>query len=303
MSVALVPDALADNRAGRLTAPQRTGLGAMSHAWRKGEMQFAGIFGVIGLLVWFADGPARYATIKPLVGIGFLILAVALVVVAVVGADPVTRDARAGRVASAQGAIRKWTETTHGRSSSTTSHYAEVGDVTVEMAAHSYHALPGAGEFRLFYLPHSRRLVNFEELADVSLPEGALTDPRFALKAAVGSIFGSADARAELAAMEHTMEAQVHTSLTPPVPGDTRPLAEALPGTWSNPMMSVTFSDGGSVSATLPGGMKRSGHWSVDSSGHLVTDLMGREGRVEAWIKDDDLTVEIDAQGVVLHRG
>jgi hypothetical protein len=302
VSATLWPDALVDNRAGRLTGAQRKNLGAMSRGWRTAEVQFAGVFAVIGLLVWFAEGPARYAVIKPLVGIAFLILAVTLVVIAVVGADPVTRDARAGRVASAEGAIRKWTETTHGRSSSTTSHYAEVDNIRVEMSQPTYQDVPGAGIVRIFYLPNSHRLVNFEQLADRPLPDGAMTDRHFALKAAAGSIFGSADARAEMAAMEHVMQAQVKTSLTPPAAGETKPLGEALPGTWTNSMMTVTFGADGSVSAILPGGMKRSGHWSVDSSGHLVTDLMGRHGSLEAWVTGEELTVELGGQGVTLHH-
>ena len=302
MSAALWPDALVDNRAGRLTGAQRKNLGAMSRSWRKAEVQFAGIFAVIALLVLFAQGPARYAVTKPLLGIAFLILAVTLVVIAVVGADPITRDARAGRVASAEGAIRKWTETTHGRSSNTTSHYAEVDNVRVEMSQSSYQDVPDAGIVRIFYLPNSHRLVNFEQLADSPLPDGALTDPHFALKAVAGSIFGSADARADLAAMEHVVQAQVKTSLTPPAAVGTKLLGDVLPGTWTNPMMSVTFGVDGSVSAVLPAGMKRSGHWSVDSSGHLITDLMGLQGSLEAWITGEELTVELGGQGVTLHR-
>jgi hypothetical protein len=302
VSAALWPDALVDNRAGRLTGAQRKSLGAMSRGWRKAEVQFAGLFAVIGLLVLFADGRARDPVIKPLVGLAFLILAVTLLVIAVVGADPVTRDARAGRVASAEGAIRKWTETTDGRSSSMTSRYAEVDNVRVEMSQLSYEDIPDAGIVRIFYLPNSHRLVNFEQLADRPLPDGAMTDRHFALKAAAGGIFGSADARAEMAAMEHVMQAQVKTSLTPPASGETKPLGDALPGTWTNSMMSVTFGGDGSVSAILPGGMKRSGHWSVDSSGHLVTDLMGRQGSLEAWITGEELTVELGGQGVTLNR-
>jgi hypothetical protein len=302
VSAALWRDALVDNRAGRLTGAQRKNLGAMSRGWRKAEMQFAGIFAVIGLLVWFADGPARYAVIKPLVGIAFLILAVTLVVIAVVGADPVTRDARAGRVASAEGAIRKWTETTHGRSSSTTSHYAEVDNVRVEMSQPSYQDVPDAGIVRIFYLPNSHRLVNFEQLADRPLPDGAMTDPHFALKVAAGGIFGSAEARAEMAAMEHVLQAQVKASLTPPTAGGTKPLSDALPGIWTNAMMSVTFGVDGSVSAILPAGIKRSGHWYVDSADHLITDLMGQQGSLQAWITGEELTVELGSQGVTLHR-
>jgi hypothetical protein len=170
------------------------------------------------------------------------------------------------------------------------------------MSLPSYQDVPDAGIIRIFYLPNSHRLVNFEQLADRPLPDGALTDRHFALKVAAGSIFGSADARAEVAAMEHVIQAQVKTSLTPPAAGSTKPLGDALPGIWTNPMMSVSFGLDGSVSAILPGGMKRSGHWSTDSSGHLITDLMGQQGSLEAWITGEELTVELGGQGVTLHR-
>ena len=98
------------------------------------------------------------------------------------------------------------------------------------------------------------------------------------------------------------MQAQVKTSLTPPAASATKPLGDALPGTWTNPMMSVTFGADGSVSAILPGGMTRLGHWSLDSSGRLITDLMGQAGSLEAWITSDELTVELGGQGVTLHR-
>lgn len=301
MSV-LSPEAVAENRAGRLTATQRSALRALSRGWRRAEIQFAGIFAVIGLLVWFAEGPARYAQVKPLVGLAFLALAGALVVVSVVGADPVTRDLRGGRVLSTEGAIRKWTETTHSRSSSTTSHYAEAGNVTVETGPSSYAALPDAGIVRLFYLPHSRRLVNFEQLADRPLPDGALTNPRVALKDAVSAAFGSADARAELAAIGHSMQAQFTPAESAPAGTDAQSLQDALPGTWSNPLISVTFGPDGSVAATLPGGMKRSGHWSIDASGHLLSDIAGEEGAVDAWIAGDTLNLKLGGQGVALHR-
>lgn len=60
---ALVSGALEDKRAGRLTATQRNGLRAMSHGWRKAELQFAGVFTVTGPLVRFAERPAKYDTV------------------------------------------------------------------------------------------------------------------------------------------------------------------------------------------------------------------------------------------------
>ena len=305
MTAALVADALVDNRAGRLTAAQRSGLRNMSRGWRKSELQFAAIFAVIGLLVWFAEGPARYAAVKPLVGIGFLVLAGALVVVSVLGGDPVTRDLREGRVLSVDGAIAKYTQHSSSRGSSVTSHYAEVAGVVVETGPQAYAALPDAGIVRLFYLPHSRRLVNFEQLADRPLPEGALEHPGVALKDAVKGVFGDADARAELAAIGHAMEAQVSTPGVAPPPAagrDARPLAQAIVGNWKSPRVTATFAADGGVDATLGFGMKRSGRWSVDPAGRLVSDITGTEGAVDAWIADDRLTLELDGRAITLER-
>jgi hypothetical protein len=296
----LAADALADNRAGRLTKAQRDVYRRMSHGWRKTEFQFAGIFALIGVLIWFADGSAGYATIKPLLGIGFLILAGVLLVVGLTGSDPITRDVREGRVLQVEGAIRKYTESSTSRGSSTTYHYAEVANVRTETGSTTYDALPGAGIVRLFYLPHSRRLVNFEQLADRALPEGALTDPRVALEAGASALFGDADARAELAAIGR----QLTASGAPPPPSerDQRPLAAAIVGTWKNPLITATFDAGGSVSLSLPGRQQRSGRWSVDPSGRLVVDVMGTDEAAEAWIANDRLSVKIGGEGVTLVR-
>lgn len=67
-------------------------------------------------------------------------------------------------------------------------------------------------------------------------------------------------------------------------------------------MMSVTFGANGSVTATFPGGVKRAGHWSIDQSGYLVSDITGTPGAVEASIGGDALTISIDGQGVTLRR-
>ena len=203
---------------------------------------------------------------------------------------------------SAEGAIKKWTQTTHGRSSSSTSYHAQVGNVITEPGSQSYEALPDAGIVRLFYLPHSRRLVNFEELADRPLPDGALTDKRLLVKDAVAGVFGSAEARAELLAIGHALTAQVEGDAAPPPAADTRPLKDALPGTWQNPMMHVSFGADGTVEATLPGGTTRQGRWSIDSSGRLVSDIDGTDSPVDAWVVDDTLTIAMGGQGIKLRR-
>jgi hypothetical protein len=305
-------DALEANRAGRLTDAQRTALRTRSRGYRKSELQFAVISTVLGLLIWFAPGPAKYATAKPLIGIACLILAGALVVRAFIGADAVTRDLRNGRVESAEGAIKKWVVQTQSGGSSLSTHFVQVGQVRVETGSISYAAAPEAGIVRIYYLPQSHRLVNLERLADRPLPADALTDPRRAMRdlgqslkaGLLGNPAKAAEANAELAAIGNAMNAQFVTAAVPPAPEtrDPRPLAQAILGTWSNGMISVAFTADGSVAAKMPGGVTRTGHWSVDPSGRLVSDVAGSQEPADAWVVGDHLTLVLEGRGITLQR-
>jgi len=306
------PDALDANRAGRLTQQQRQGFRRQSRGFRKAELQFAVILTIIGLLVWFAAGPAKYATVKPLIGVGCLIIAAFLVVRSFLGADALTQDLRSGRVESVEGAITKTSLTTHGKTSSTTHYYFEVAGTKVNVWRDAYQAAPEAGMVKIYYLPHSHELVNMERLADTSLPAGAMRSPQV-VQELIGQMRShdpnqAAEARAHLATLGDAMKAGV-TDATAAPPGsarDARPLAEAILGTWGNAMMSVTFSADGTLSAempAIPGGGHRSGHWSVDSSGRFVSDIMGgRPMPTDAWVSGDELTVNIGKNAVTLQR-
>lgn len=308
----LVPDAIDANRTGKLTDAQRRSWRAMSGGVRKGELQFAALLTVAGLVVWFAPGPPQYAVTKPLIGVACLIIAGFLLVRSFLGADSLTVDVRTGRVESVEGAVSKWTNTVHGRNHSTTTHYIQVEKVRVETNAGAYQAVPEAGIVRMYYLPRSLNLVNLEQLADLPLPAGALTDPKVVMNEAkqafAGSLFGdqakAAEARAEIAAIGHAMQAQMAGAATPPPAADRdpRPLAEAIVGTWKNLMMSVTFAPDGTVSTQMPGGMSRSGTWSVDSSGRLVSDITGTPGAIDAWVAGDHLTVTLEGRGLQFQK-
>jgi hypothetical protein len=309
---ALVPDALDANAAGRLTEAQRKNLRAMSRGMRKGELSLGVALAVIGLLVWFAAGPAKYAAVKPVLGIAFLVIAGFLFVRAFLGADSLTHDLRSGQVESVEGAVTKWANTVTSRGSSSTSYYVQVDQVRAETSGAFYQAIPEAGIVRMFYLPNSHHLVNLEQLADRPLPEGALTDPRIAMRdakqALIGSLTGGAvdkaEARAELAAIGNAMQSQFFAGGAPPPAAarDPRPLAQAIIGTWSNPMLKVVFAADGTASATMMGGVERSGRWSVDAGGRLVSDVAGSTEPVDAWIAGDRLTVTMGGRGIALQR-
>ena len=298
-------DALEANRAGRLTDQQRRGLRGQSRGLRKAELQFAVIFTILGLLVWFAQGPAKYATVKPLVGIAFLIIAGFLVVRAFLGADPLTHDLRNTNVQSVEGAITKTSVTAHSGGASSTSYFFIVSSTKVKVSRSEYQAAPEAGIVKVYYLPHSHQLVNMERLPDRALPADAFKSPQVAQDLAQGmrshDLNQVAEARAEAAALGNALQAAVTKGATPPPDGarDPRPLAEAIVGAWDSPLMSVSFAADGTLNATMPGGRQRSGTWSIDQSGHLLSDITGP---TEAWVSGDQLTVTIGGQGLTFQR-
>ena len=301
-------DALEANRAGKLTDSQRHDIRGRSRGFRKTELQFAVIFTILGLLVWFAEGPARYASVKPLVGIGCLIIAGFLLVRAFTGADKLTRDFRDGRLESVEGAIAKRVVKGESRGSSSASYFFDVAGQRITVSRAEYEAGPDAGFVKVYFLAHSHELVNMERLPDRPLPADALKSPEVAqeLLQAMRSRnpVEVAEARAQAAAMEGAMKAEFKSgaTLTQSEARDPRPLAQAILGSWSNRMMSVSFDPNGTLNATLPGGGQRSGRWSVDSSGKLVSDVTGEGTPTEAWVSGDELTVTVGGTGLTFRR-
>jgi hypothetical protein len=303
---AFAPDALEENRAGRLTDSQKQWFRGSARGYRMAELQFAGLATVIGLLVWFAPGPARYATTKPLIGIACLILAGFLVARSFIGADSVTRDLRGGRVDSAEGAISKWMIR---QRSGPAIHMIEVAGHKIRAARDAYDAAPDAGIVKVYFLPASHRFVNMERLPDRPLPAGAMSDPKQAVMDAFRGIRSrdsnqSAEARAELAAMGNALKAQVEGSPEgpPPASRDPRPLAEAILGTWRNPMLTLTFSADGSLAITTLGGRGRAGHWSTDATGKLVSDATGSSEEADAWVAGDELTISMGGRAMKFEK-
>jgi hypothetical protein len=303
---AFAPDALDANRAGRLTDSQKSWFRGSARGYRVAELQFAGLATVIGLLVWFAPGPARDATTKPLIGIACLILAGFLVARSFIGADSVTRDLRAGRVDAAEGAITKWTIS---QRSGPAVHMIGVAGHKIRTARDAYDAAPDAGIVRVYFLPASHRFVNMERLPDRPLPAGAMSDPKHAAMDAFRGIRShdatqSAEARAELAAMGNVLKAQVEGSPAgpPPASRDPRPLAEAIVGTWHNPMITLAFSADGSLTITSLGGLSRAGRWSTDAAGKLVSDGLGDRQAADAWVAGDELTISMGGQAMKFEK-
>ena len=307
---AFTPAALEANQSGRLSDDQRKQWRSVSRGNRKGELSIAAVLVVIGLLVAFAPGPAKYATVKPIIGAVCLVIAAVLVLRAVTGTDSITEDVRAGRVESVDGAITKAHITTHGsRGSSTTTHYFDVAGKRMEVWMSMYEAAPDAGYVRVYYMPRSRRVVNFERLPDPVVPDVTTVTPQQLMHGLAASFLNHdenarAEARAQMAAMGHQFQAQLAQAAVPPPPEqrDPRPLAQAILGSWSSRFMTVTFAPDGTATTATPAGKQQSGRWSVDDQGRLHAGMGGQDTVGEAWVVGNTLTVSTGAMGLTFER-
>lgn len=295
-------EALEANRAGRLSPQQRTWLRGLAKNWRSNGRTIAGVAGLLGIIVLFLADKGGAERI--LLGVGLLVVAAFVFVISMMGVDTMDADLRAGKVESVEGAIAKRTQVTHGRNTSTTTYYIDVKDRQMVAFRDQYEAAPEAGYVRVFYVPHSMRVVNLERLADPAGAADALKSPQDALKLAARGVFSldeqsRAEARAQLAAVGRAMQ----PGAPPPASErDPRPLGEAILGKWTNGLLTLEFDAGGTVAMDLPGGMQRQAHWSVDPQGRLVADVMGEQQTSEAWIAGDHLNIKQGGEGIVLKR-
>jgi hypothetical protein len=309
-SAVLAPDALEANRRGELTDGQRQGFGNLARDNRKSQLQFAGIALVIAVLVGgFASSTAPILT-RGLITIVALAIAAVLVVRSVTGADALTRDLRSPRVEFVEGAIGK-RRIGNGRARDT--YFLDVGDRRFTVARATYDTAPDAGHVRIYYLPRSRKIVNFERLPDEQFQHATPQDLVRDIKSPdLLRTFGAAlhshtrqetnEARATLTAMGEAMQAAFGPHAAPPPRDrDPRPLGEAIVGAWTNGLMTISFSADGRVTADTMGHTQQ-GRWSIDSGGRLLADVMGQQQAADAWISGDQLTITADGQGFTLTR-
>ncbi len=301
--------AIETNQAGRLTEQQRSNWRSRSRGVRKTELSFAAIVVIIGALVAFSSGPAKDATLKPIVGIVCFVIAALLIVRALTGGDSITNDVRDGTVVSVDGAITKRVTTTSAGSSSTERYYLDVAGKRLQTGSAGFHAAPDAGYVRVFYLPRSKRVVNLQRLPGPVIPELDAASVRSMMQTMAAGAHhhdevSMAETRAQMQAIGDQFKAQVLGSTTPP-PGDQqdrRPLAEAIVGSWSNGFISVVFSADGTLSGSLPNGHQVNGHWSVDPQGQLRSDAFGKDETAPAWVAGSTLTIAAGGNAIALQR-
>ena len=297
---AFYPEALEANRRGELTDLQARNFGAWSQDRRKSALGSAALFVAGAVLVGFFASPTAPVVTRVVITFASLSIATFLVVRAA-GSDPLARDVKQRQVQSVEGAIGK-RGPIGGRVST---YFLDVGDRTFQVSRATFADAPDAGWVRLYFLPRSRKIVNLERLPQAApVREASLEDLAKTVRASMqwSHRREANEARADLANIGDALTASIAKgSAHPPLARDSRPLGEAIVGTWSNGVMKVMFSADSTVTTNIFGA-QRNGHWSVDDRGRLRTDITGSEGSVDAWIVGNELTIALDENGMTFTR-
>ena len=230
--------------------------------------------------------------------------------------DRWANDVQAGQVEVAEGAVTKRTRLQYlsVENENTPTVYEirvanrQAGNQIFDSPQDIYDAAPGLGMIRLFYLPHSRRVVNFERLpdpvvTDTSAQGAAQTLLEWGKASLKLDQVGAAEARARLAAIggdvARYLPDQAPASF---VPSEAGTVAAAIVGEWKSPMLSVSFAPDGGLTAQVAGEKPRAGTWSMDADGRLHSDVMGAPIAADASIVGDELTLVINGQALTLQR-
>jgi hypothetical protein len=299
-------DAVPVNQSGRLTDQQAQLWARIAKRRRQSVRGVAVPFAAIGAILLFANGPAAKAAARANGAVAFLGIAAILVVAA--NLEPVNADVREGRVESVEGAIAKRVMMLRGPGSR---FYAlDVGGRRLRASSRAaLDAAPDAGYVRVYFFPRSRRVVNLEQLPDppIRTGSGAAQEIFLNFAHALRSLDRTAiaEASAHVAALKHVVEGppphaagaasdRAHSS---------RLQADDLYGTWTNPVMTISFMKNGIATITPAfGSARRDGHWSVDGNGRLLTDASGTLEPIEASIDGDRLTIVFEGQRVAFTR-
>ena len=300
-------EALPVNQSGRLSDEQAQRWGRIAKRRRQSAQGLALPFAAIGALVLIANGPPAKAVERHNTGLAFLAIAAALLVVPPF--EPVNADVREGRLESVEGAIAKQTGGLTGRGAGY--HYSIIvgGRRLRAPSRASFEAAPEAGYVRAYFLPRSCRIVNLEHLPDPPIPTGSGAAQEIVQNFAHALISRDrtaiAEASAHVAALKHVVEGP-----PPDATGSasdrahvSRLQSEDLYGTWTNPVLTISFMKSGIATITPAfGGARRDGHWSVDRNGRLSTDMSGTMQPIEASLDGDRLTIVFEGQRVVFTR-
>ncbi len=225
----------------------------------------------------------------------------------------VTGDLRKGKVRCIEGAMRKTVPVDLAQSTVTSGmmrYYLEINGESFEVPSKAvWDTVPGTGYFRLYYLPHSKTVINLERLPDPPVNASSVQDVREAVADAVGASLrpsftkhGSAEKAERMAHADAVIRAA--TSANQPIPGGPANAAD-LVGRWTSMFFNVEVRADGTLSMDNPqGGPAQQGHWRVSPDGQLHLTFQDDPDEVVTPIAvaGDRLQVEIAGQPMTLQR-
>lgn len=306
MDVAASPfpdDVLATNRDGRLTESQRRSLGIEERGRRR-----LALIGALFLLLFVAyivfmpgidpSGTTRYSFL-----VGSMVLAIALVYRSLFHVSSLARDLREGNVLSFEGALDKSRASEDDSDDDRRTYLVDIGDKGFSIDRAMYRAVFNGTYLRVFYLPHSSRVVSYEQLGHGAAVGGpsilsffeTLGTGVVSRNASVGEDVADIARPATGPVEQHVYQQPIAATEEGENPDETPSLAGAIAGTWTSPIMTITFGPDGIVDVVTIGGLKRWGHWSIDADGHLHSDVLGKNAVVGARVAGDQLTISLGA--------
>jgi hypothetical protein len=270
---------------------------------RQGTRGLALPVGAIGVLLLVVTGPPANAATRHLAGWGFL--AAAAVILAAPMFDPLAADVREGRVESVQGAIGKRRVQSVARTGGTR-YYLNIGGRRLRTFRSVYDAAPDGGYVRAYYLGRTRRLVNLERLPNPPLPAGPGEARDMVGRMARAFVHRDpvafAEARANAAGLIDAAQSIVESSERPSDHVAGGLVRDALVGTWTHPLATVTLAENGTATVTTVMGLSRAGHWSVDGQGRLLTDATGTMEPTDAALDGGRLTIQLEGRRLTFTR-
>ncbi len=236
-----------------------------------------------------------------------------------------TGDLRKGNVQVIEGALRKTRPSDVGRQMTDAwTKASSVPQYSLEVAGRSFDvpskavwdAVPEAGYFRLYYLPHSKTAVNVERLPDP--PVGSTRED---VVGAVGDALGAA-LRPSLTRRDSAQKAETAAhadavlraagvgdpsgAVTVPAPGAGAVSSEDAVGRWSSVFFDVDVRDDGTLSLQSPASPAQHGRWHIDAEGRLHVLFDGQDQSDElvtpVSLAGDRLALEFGGQQISLQR-
>ena len=178
------PGALEANKDGRLAPDQRRWIRGRAQGSRTLNFFLSAFTAVAGLALVLGPAPGEVGMLWPGGGVALLIVSAVLFVRGSIGAGSTTADMREGAVEYIDGPA--WSETEKiGGENPSTNYYVHVGETRLRATAEQEKALRGNPNLRVYYIPNSRQVVNWERLPDLPKAPSMSETDRDALRHAL----------------------------------------------------------------------------------------------------------------------